>query len=163
MDVCVEDAKIPRHLDLTPKEGKDARSACGSGLHPDMAGKFQSVSAKGLVSCHSSGGFSPQGERRFLVPSERGGVMVMEGEEAGRRRLTSESGWHMGIPVSMCPAEDAQEASGPVKPGWTAGTGRQPCAGGGALRQPKGPRRRACSQRPPGCWIMSADAVCCDG
>lgn len=91
------------------------------------------------MSRSSSSGFSPQGGKRFPVPSERGGVMVLEGEEAGRSRLTSVSGWHMGIPVSMRPAEGAQEARGPVRPGWTAGTGRQPCDGGGGSQTAKGP------------------------
>lgn len=47
----------------------------------------------------------------------------MEGGEAGRRsRLISTSGFHASTEVSMCPAEDAQAALGPGRPGWTLGT-----------------------------------------
>lgn len=97
--------------------------------------------------------------------------MVMHGDEAGRSRLTSVSGWHTGIPVSMCPAEDAQEASGPVRPGWTTGTGRQPCDGGGGSQTAKGPhtqglfsassrllddKRRCCVLR----WLTTLSSAC---
>lgn len=39
---------------------------------------FQKVSAEGLRSCSSSRGFSPQGARRLLVPSERGRITTVE-------------------------------------------------------------------------------------
>lgn len=71
------------------------------------------------------------GGRKLPVPSERGGIMVMEGDEAGRCRLASMSGFHMSIKVSMCPAEDAQEAIGSVRPGWNAGTGGSSGVGAG--------------------------------
>lgn len=43
--------------------------------------RLQKVSAEGLRSCSSSRGFSPQGARRLLVPSERGRIMTAEGWE----------------------------------------------------------------------------------
>ena len=42
---------------------------------------FQKVSAEGLRSCSSSRGYSPQGARRLLVPSERGRITTAEGWE----------------------------------------------------------------------------------
>lgn len=55
----------------------------------------------------------------------------MEGDEAKRSRLTSTSGFHVGRKVFVCPAEDAQEAIGPVRPGWNSGTGGSSGMGAG--------------------------------
>ena len=51
----------------------------------DTVEAFQRVSAKGLMSCSSLSGFSPQGEKRLPVPSERGRITVEEEDESGRR------------------------------------------------------------------------------
>ena len=58
---------------------------------------FQKVSAEGLKSCSSSHGFSPQGARRLLVPSERG------------RITTAEEGWEK-VPSSNQLARGSKES-----------------------------------------------------
>lgn len=110
MGVCDEAAKTLGRLGLTPKQRKDAPSACRPWLHltecRDVAGTFQRVSAKGLASRSSWSGCSPCGERRLPVPWEREDIVVTEGDEAGRRsRLTSKSGFHTGVKVSLGLAE----------------------------------------------------------
>lgn len=56
-------------------------------------------------------------------------------------------------------AEDAQEASSPVRPGWKVGAGGSPGARAGALRRPKDPTHRVCPRGPPGCQMIGAGAV----
>lgn len=79
--VCNEAAKTPGLLGMPPREEKmhENQPACGPWLH--LRWIHSRVSAKGLMSCSSLRGSGPQGERRLLVPSGRGRVMVME--EAG--------------------------------------------------------------------------------
>lgn len=60
-----------------------------------MVGTFQRVSAKGLVSCSSLSGFSPQEERRLLFWEGKG--HSYRGEAGRKRRLTSTSSFHIGV------------------------------------------------------------------
>lgn len=78
------------------------------------------------MSCSSSG-FSPQGEKRFPVPSERGRITVAEEDESGRRvRCPQHPAFTWVSKVSVCLAEDAQEVSGAMRPGWDVRTGGEP-------------------------------------
>lgn len=115
---------------------------------------------KGLLSCSSLRGSSPQGDGRLPDPSGRGRGMVME------TRLGAGPG---GLPCPafiwmQCSCSHGAHAGGqqPSEAGMEGGAGGSPGARAGALRRPRDPTRRACPRGPPGCWMTGADAECSD-
>lgn len=136
-DVCYEAAKTPS-LSVYPQGGEGCSGSnqpvdLGSTGRPRCSGNIlESLSAKGLTSYRSSGGFGLQGERRFPVRPGRGGMAAVGGGEAGSRSgLISTPGFCVGTQVSVCPAADAQAALGPVRPGRNLGTAGSSSAGAG--------------------------------
>lgn len=127
---------------------------------PDRGETFQRVSAKGLLSCSSLRGSSPQGERRLPDLSGRGRGMVMEtGLGAGAGRPPCPAFIWM---QSSCSRGGHPGGQQPSEAGMEGGAGGSPGARAGALRRPRDPTRRACPRGPPGCWMISADAECSD-
>ena len=123
---------------------------------------FAKSLCRGLRSCSSSRGFSPQGPRRLLVPSERGRIMTAEEgwekeQEPSSIQLPRGSKESPRVLLRM-PSRSAVQRGQEGMRGQEGGPGTQAAV----LRRPEAPTCRACPRGPPGFQRTSAGAACSD-